>query len=143
VPKGYRLIVRSPLEVVAAFITRAGDTAEMSMEGDLSQCNLARLEGVSREPTATLPRNTTWPRLDFAIVPLTPGNRDRLVRSELPRMGLRRRVIHLQIVEAGVSRFSAYDSFHHDCVFCDDAVPLSLLQQLERDAAISSFATVE
>ena len=143
VPTGYRLVVRSPLDVVRAFIARAAEKAQMSFEGDLSQCDLARLDGVSVEATDTLPRTTTFPRLDYAVVPLTPSNRAQLVRSELPRMGLRRRVIHLQIVDAGVLWFGAYDNFHPECVVCDESVPLDLLQLLQRDGHLRSFSRIE
>jgi hypothetical protein len=50
----------------------AGD-AYISFEGDLSGMPLCQLPGCSRDETATLKRNTSWPQQDFIVLPLEPS----------------------------------------------------------------------
>jgi hypothetical protein len=135
----YRLVVKRPLEVVAAVVSTFGESAQMSLEGDLSALRFDRFEGLTRDPTDVLRSNTLEPRLMFAIVPLTADNRDLLLRSELPRVGLRRRIVHLQIADSGVVRFAACDNFHPDCVWADACVPEEVLRRLQAQGSLGTL----
>ena len=125
------LVVRRPIEFLTEILPVFGDTAVMSLEGDLSQCRLDAFEGrlASASP-------------DIAEFPLTAANRERLVDSELSRIGLRKRIAHVRIREAGAIRFASYDWFHPECVGCDASIPLALLDRLVAAGHLAKFADV-
>src|SRR5215469_3287046 len=84
----------------------AGD-AHVSFEGDLRKTSLLTMPGASEEPTAALKRNTTWPKQDFAIVPLEPSMSNNIMAAiggTVPGA-----ILHIQIEKDGQLQFGAYD----------------------------------
>ena len=105
----------------------AGD-AHVSFEGDLRRLTLMDIPGASEEPTATLKRNTRWPKQDFIVVPLQPSMGKRIIAAiggTIPNA-----IIHIQIEKDGLLQFGAYDNFHPECIHFGSAVNEAVIESL-------------
>ncbi len=114
---GYRLVVRHPMKLLAAILDEFRGDGRLSLEGDLSQCDLRGISVVANEPIGVLRRNTLYPQQDFVVLPLDADTPELIKRQILPRVGIRNRVIHLPIEKGGKLVFAAYDPFDPDCVW--------------------------
>src|SRR5512140_1787732 len=97
----YRLTVRQPIKVMEALLDVFGTDAHLSLEGDLSKCNLDGIPVLSTEPRGVLVRNTLSPQQDFIIIPLNEATKDQIKRQILPTVGIRNRVHHVMIESGG------------------------------------------
>jgi hypothetical protein len=69
----FRLHTKHKTELLFAVMrTLAHEDARISFEGRLSHTELAKIAGASLNETQVLKRNTTSPRMDFVVLPLTP-----------------------------------------------------------------------
>jgi hypothetical protein len=137
--EAYWVDVRRPIEFLSAVLEAFCGQARLSLEGDLEALRGVSLPGASRDETSCLRRNTIWPKQDFIVVPL--------VREILPtlvalcsRLGLRRRVLHVQIEDGGALVFGAYDQFDPSCVWVSARFGESELQRLVQHGVIASYA---
>jgi hypothetical protein len=129
--------------VVRAMVEAFCGDAHMSLEGDLF---CLRWEGgVAPHPriAALLRRQTIWPRQSYAVLPLEPPTISEIVQNVLPRIGLRRRVIHVQIEKHRRIVFAAYDQFHQGCVVVAQSVGTELLDRLVRERSLKSYYPCE
>jgi hypothetical protein len=62
--------VRDKARLILAVIEKLGESAHMSLEGDLQGFDLMKLPGASDQETVVLRRSTAWPEQDFAVIPL-------------------------------------------------------------------------
>ncbi len=96
--------------------------AHLSLEGDLSKCNLSHLEGVSGEETSALRRHTAYPKQDFVVIPLSEATMELILAAVLPDNRYMKDIIYIQIESQGSLVFGTYDNFHRECiVFYDEA----------------------
>jgi hypothetical protein len=102
-------VVKKRTELLSAMIRELAGDASISFEGDFSDLRVLTLPGALQEETSVLKRNTSWPKQDFAVVPLTATTAE-LVRSAIGG-NVPKKLIHIQIEKAGVLRFAAYDNF--------------------------------
>jgi hypothetical protein len=114
--------------------------AFISFEGDLSKFDFGQIRDVMSPPTEVLRCQTIWPKQEFVILPVEDDTKTIIQRTILPRIGLRRRVLHVQIAKTGQLEFAAYDCFHPDTVWVSQNVSEVLLQSLISDKAIWSFS---
>ena len=130
-----RVRVRHPVAFLAAVIDHFAHETFLSLEGDLSHLDVTLVAPISTEPTPILRRNTTWPKEDFVVFVVTPETREPLIRSVLPRVGLRSRVMHVQLASGGRLVCGAYDQFDASCVWIDASIGEQAVRAL-RDAEI-------
>jgi len=129
----YRLDTRDRPQLLFAMMRAlAGESGRLSLEGNLTQSELARVEGVSFEESGALKRGTLQPRLDFLILPLAPENVEEIEKAIRSKLGFKgaNGIIHAQIEINGKIAFAAYDNFHRDMVVVDADFPSTLLDEL-------------
>ena len=97
----YQLLVRRPITLLEALFDRFQGDAHLSLEGDLSQCNLRRIRALTKEPIGILTRNTSDPQQDFVVFSLDAETVELLKRQVLPRVGIGSWVLHVQIERSG------------------------------------------
>jgi hypothetical protein len=138
---GYWVRVKNKVEFVKAMIAYLSGGAHMSMEGDLSkaQGEIESIPGRSGQETAILRRQTLVPVLDFVVLPLEPNTTEIILRRIVPRVGIVRNVIHLQIVKEGELQLGAYDNFHPDCVVIGPGVPEEYLETLVQSGLLYNY----
>jgi hypothetical protein len=94
----------------------AGGQSKISFEGRIAGTELLGIEGAMLEETPVLKRNTTSPRQDFIVLPLTPASFpiiEDAIKSKIA-FSAGSGIIHVQIENSGRLVFAAYDEFHPD-----------------------------
>ena len=138
----YRLTVRQPIKLMEAFLDVFGTDARLSLEGDLSKCNLHDIPVLSTEPMGVLARNTVSPQQDFVIIPLNETTKDQIKRQILPTVGIRNRVHHVMIENDGQLVFASYDWFGQDNVWVSEHATEELLDALVESKALRQYEIV-
>lgn len=114
--------VRRPRAFMTAWISSAPDDAILSLEGDLTYCDLRGIPVLGREEAGPYRRHTAWPLRDFVLLPITAATRARINRQLWPRVGLRTRVHHLCCYHDGHLILGAYDTFAANLTSVDPVV---------------------
>jgi hypothetical protein len=119
----------------------ANEDARISFEGQLSHTQLAKIAGASFSETQVLRRNTTWPRMDFLILPLTPTTVTALEKAVVSNITFKgnRGIVHVQIEKQGHLVFVACDQFHEDCVWVSSDISASVLEDLVEKRVLHSY----
>jgi hypothetical protein len=132
---------RKPELLFAMMRSLAHEDAKISFEGRLANTQLVTIPGVSPNETEVLKRNTTSPRLDFLVFPLTPGTVSTIERAIASKIGFRdySGIVHVQIERREGLSFVACDQFHEDCVWVSDAVPVAFLADLVKNRVLHSY----
>ena len=115
----------------------AGD-ARMSLEGDLSRCQLSDSIIVTRDETAILKRNTVVPIQDFVVLRLEPDTVPTIFKQVMVA-GLSRAIIHVQIERNGMLELAAYDNFDMECVMTGPDISPALLDELKDAKVLHEF----
>jgi hypothetical protein len=113
----------------------------VSFEGELQELGILELPGATYDETDLLKRQTTSPRQDFVILPITPETIASL-KSNLNAPGLFNNagaLYHVQIECHGRLVLGAYDNFHRECVVAYDPVPQSFLEGLVSSGVLRSY----
>jgi hypothetical protein len=142
---GFRLHTKHKSELLFAMMqTLAQEDAKISFEGRLSHTELTKIAGVSLNETEILKRNTTSPRMDFVVLPLTPATVPSIEKAVVSKVAFKgyAGIAHVQIERQGRLEFVACDNFHEDCVWVSKAVPASLLAELVKNRVLHSYAPV-
>ena len=111
--------------------------AQMSVEGDLSQCHFSQDVIVTTDETAILKRNTIAPRQDFLVLRLTSETCGPISRQA--GKYLKRAIIHVQIERDSVLELGAYDHFHRECVVTGPGISPALLAELKSTNVLRDF----
>jgi hypothetical protein len=138
----FRIVARDkPGLLIAMMRALAGDAAYISFEGDLHAIDWTGLSGVEEGKTS-LRRQTSTPKLDFVILPLTAETQTSIwdAVSKVDHLA-DDGIIHTQIEQEGRLAFGAYDNFHARCITASDAISLSLLEDLKSSGVIRSYET--
>jgi hypothetical protein len=135
--------VRSSIGLIGAIIETLWGNAYLSSEGDLSRFDPRSIKGAPGEETAVLRRNTLDPGVDFVVLPLEADTKDLISKRLLPRLGMRKRVIHVQVEKEERLESGAYDTFHPECTWIGSCVGEALLQSLAQQGFIRSFKPLE
>jgi hypothetical protein len=138
---GYHLDpIDKPGLLISVMRTFAGDTSQISLEGDLSEYSLSGLREATSQETPVLKRQTIDPVLDLLVAPLDEGNATVIAKAISRRGGLSddSGLIHVQIAKDGRLVFGGYDNFHRECVFVE-GLPLSELDSLKSRHVIRGF----
>jgi hypothetical protein len=95
---------------------------------------------VSLNETDILKRNTTSPRMDFVVLPLTPEAIPEIEKVIVSRVAFKGSdgIVHVQIERQGRLAFVACDNFHEDCVWVSEAVPATFLAELVKNRVLYS-----
>ena len=112
--------------------------AHISLEGDLSRCQLSDGIVVTREETAILKRNTLAPVQDFVVLRLAPETVPTIFKQAMAA-GLNRAIIHVQIERNGVLELAAYDNFDPECVVTGPSISPALLSELKNTNVLGEF----
>ena len=117
--KGIRVVVKRPVQVMQTMLDVFCDGSTLSLEGDLSNCDLREIWILS---------HTYKP--ERIVLPIEAETLDRLKRQLIPNAGLRHRVWHVLIEKGGDLVFASYDNFHPDCVWVSDSFPQEVIRSL-------------
>jgi hypothetical protein len=120
----------------------AHEHARISFEGRLSGTELAKIADASLDETEVLKRNTTSPRMDFVVLPLTPGTVPEIEKAIVSKVAFKNSagIIHVQIETNNSLAFVACDHFHKDCVWVSEAIPPTFLAELVKSQVLYSYA---
>ena len=138
----FRLHTKHKPELLFALMrTLAHEDARISFEGRLSHTELAKIAGVSSNETEVLTRNTTSPRMDFVVLPLTPETVPEIEKAIVSKVAFKdyAGIVHVQIERREGLSFVACDHFHEDCVWVSDAVPAAFLAELVKNRVLYSY----
>ena len=102
-------VVKRRTDLLLALIQQLTGDARISFEGDLQDLRILNLPGASHDETVVLKRNTTWPKQDFAVVPVT-ATEEKVLKSAIGG-NVSKKLIHIQIERDGILEFGAYDNF--------------------------------
>ena len=122
----FRLHTKHKSELLFAVMrTLVHEDARISFEGRLSHTELAKIAGASLNETEVLKRNTTSPRMDFVVLPLTPGTVPAIEKAIVSKVAFKdyAGLVHVPIERQGRLAFVACDHSHEDCVWGSEAVP--------------------
>jgi len=138
----YRLDTRDrPRLLIAMMRALAAQDCKMSLEGALSQTELAQMEGVTHEETGTLKRATLWPKLDFLVLPLTHRTLSVVEKAIISKIAFGERgIVHVQIERNGKMALTAYDGFQHVAAY--SPVPSTLLGELTETRVLRNYQRV-
>jgi len=77
----------------------AHEHARVSFEGRLSDTELHKIVGASFDETEVLRRNTTSARMDFVVLPLTPGTVPKIEKAIVSKVGFKNSagIVHVQM----------------------------------------------
>lgn len=140
---GFQLRAKQrPQLLLAMMKTLARIDAQISFEGHLSHTELVKLHEASFDETQVLKRNTTWPKMDFVVLPLTPEMVSAIAKAVVSKVAFKgyAGIIHVQIESEGRLAFSACDNFQDGCVWASPAVPRTLLTELVEKRILHSYA---
>jgi hypothetical protein len=135
--KRYKLVVNETIKLMEAMLQEFAENGRLSLEGVLKYLNLKRLHNISRWPDGALRRNSSESTDDFVIIPLDSATVQFLIKSVLPSVGIRRRIVHVQIEQNGRLVFGAYDWFHPECVWVK--VSEEILKNLKEGGILRSY----
>ncbi|MFQ5500814.1 MAG: hypothetical protein ACE5EQ_00755 [Phycisphaerae bacterium] len=135
----YLLDIRNPVALVCSLIEWLCGNAHISLEGDLSNLDHTCVAGIKLDEWSVLRRNTIWPRQDFIILPLETETTKIIKSRILHTVGLRDRVIHVQIEKGEELVFCAFDNFAAECVWIAQSVGDQFLQDLIGKNVLRSF----
>ena len=130
--QGYQLRAKQrPQLLLAMMKTLARTDARISFEGNLSHTELVKLSEASFDETQVLRRNTTSPKMDFLVSPLTPEMVSVIEKAVVSKVAFNgyAGIIHVQIESGGRLAFSACDNFQDGCVWVSPAVAAALLTE--------------
>jgi hypothetical protein len=136
--KAYFVDVKKTIPFLVAILDKFKGNSYMSLEGNLSTVDLSELENTSGSETSLLPRNTYSPIQDFIIFPLSPRNIEKF-EAKLPRIGIRKNVIHIQIESAGKRVFGSYDQFWKDVTWVLPCIQEEFLKNLKKNNIIGKY----
>ena len=139
----FRLHTKHKPELLFALMrTLAREDARISFEGRLSHTELVKIAGASLNETEVLKRNTTSPRMDFVVLPLTPGTAPEIEKAIVSKVAFKdyAGIVHVQIERQGRLAFLACDHFHEDCVWVSEAVPATFLAELVKNRVLYSYS---
>ncbi len=137
----FRVDVRQPAPFLRRIMRELAGGALLSLEGDLSSAEFPEQAVASRGPIGLLRRNTIAPPLDFLVLRLEPEFADQIF-SQVSRIGLRDRIVHVQIEKSGQLELGAYDNFHAACVVTGGAISAHLLAELRAAGVVREFSSV-
>jgi hypothetical protein len=139
----FRLHAKHKPELLFAMMrTLAHEDSGISLEGRLLHTELTKIAGASLNETEVLKRNTTSPRVDFVVLPLTPGTAPKIEKAIASKVAFKdyAGIVHVQIERQGRLAFVACDHFHQDCVWVSEAVPATFLAELVNNRVLYSYA---
>ena len=143
----YDLEVRRPITVLDAVIDLFCGNARMSLDGDLSKCNARNIPIVAYAPIGKLEGQgidrTVATEGRFIVFPLEESTIDLIKRQVLPKVGLRKRINHIQIEKDGKLVFGAFDIFYPGLVRISGEVSLDFLEALIESKGIWKYKAVE
>ena len=114
--------------------------ARLSLEGDLSQCDLRGIPILANESMGVLERSTLFPSHGFVVLPLATETLGLIKQRIIRRVGIRSRVWHVLIEKGGKLVFYAYDQFNPDSVWICAEVTEDFLESLVAMRAISGYS---
>jgi hypothetical protein len=136
---GFQVRVKKPVEFICAALRHFRQDSFISLEGDLSCYDSTLIPTASQEPTTILQRHTIWPEQQFIILPITDATADTICRCILPQIGLKHKIVHVQIAAEGRLVLGAYDSFHDDCVWIEQTIGSESIVSLLKDGIIGWY----
>lgn len=142
--EGYSIEVKRPLEFMRAVIDALqGDDAIIALIGDLSKFDPRGIDGVQgkaalAEKSPLLARRLAgYPNIVF--FPLTEQNKLSFLTGILPRIGMRTRIWHTLIEQAGQLRLEVYDNFN-DPLWVGSFIGEDVLKKLLAERIIREYA---
>jgi hypothetical protein len=90
----------------------SGD-ANISFEGSFPIQLFDHIPGARTSPDEVLKRQTFYPETDFLILPLRNETKEIILKSVLPRIGLRQNVYHIQVEQHGRLVLEIIDNLQH------------------------------
>lgn len=139
----YQVQVLKKVPFLCTIVDEFCNNALISFEGDLQQVDFGNFPSAIFEPTDVLNRNTLQPIQDFVILPLENNTVEEIKRRVIEQIGIKNRILHLQIARQGELVFGAYDNFAKECVWVTDQVSVAKLKTLKEEKILEYFYHVK
>jgi hypothetical protein len=141
--QAFRISIKRPIEFLTSVLEAfsSDEDAKVSFEGDLQMLQKVGLASVSLDETTCLRRHILEPMQDFLVIPLSRHNLQVLV-SLFGRVGVRTRVVHVQIESRGGLVFAAYDQFDSEGAWISTRFSEGQLLRLHGQKVIGSYELV-
>ncbi len=133
----YRLDVHRPITLLGTLLRHFAGNAQISLEGDLSQCDLQGIQGMAKYE----PKNCGSG--EGVILPVELSTLDDIIRQILPRAGVRNRIVYIGIEKDGKPVFNSYDGFSKGFVLLTTGVGEIFVKDLVVNRIISNYETIE
>jgi hypothetical protein len=105
-----KIRVKKPVLLIESIIRELHGNAYLSLEGDLAEIYRANIRIFSEEETSLLKRQIKQMQAGFIILAINDDTKDEILRI-LPAIGIKKKVVHIQIEKDGELMFGAYDNF--------------------------------
>lgn len=134
---GFVVDIKKAQDFFVWAVTTFTGKSRISFEGSFPEAEFLSIPGASTAKDAILVKHTAQPRSSFVIFPLDEQSAGIIVRSVLPRIGLRHSVHHIQIEKDDVVVLATYDNLN-DC-WLAPTVEESELAKLKSRGVVRSF----
>jgi hypothetical protein len=131
----FRLQVKKSIPFVSAVIDGFGDDSYVYFCGDFSVVDLSGIATLS----IVQEKGSNY---DDVAFPLTNENKA-AIKALLPRIGIHKRIIHIEIERCGYLVFGAYDQFAEDCVWVTANIGKDFMLHLVNQHIIRKYELVE
>ena len=119
----------------------ASDRSLISIEGYELINSFGKFEGCDIQETETLLRQTTWPKLNFYVLPLTENNVSAIFNEIQSKELLyyEEGIIHIQIAKDNERVFYGCDFLDPDCTVASGQIQKDFLEKLLDEGIISAY----
>ena len=135
--KVFRLNVKKSIPLFTAVIDKLCGNYNMSLEGDLKAVSFLGITNLVEKR-----KTSTHDQYDHVIFPLTVENVI-VLKSLVPRIGIRRRVVHIRIQQEDNTVFASYDWFDKGSVWIDANVGNEFVEHLLQEGVIREYKSAE
>jgi len=119
----------------------SSEDSYISFEGYELVDNFNHFDNIVCEATDILPRQTSWPKLNFYIIPLTTEASKKILEliKEKELLHHQEGIIHIQISKNGERVFIGCDNLDPECTWVSGGITSDYLDSLKQHGKINSY----
>lgn len=138
----YKIDIKDKVNTLKAIMDfYSGEDSYISVEGYELADYFSHFGNIVCEPTDILPRQTSWPKLNFYIVPLTAENSEKLLKliKEKELLQDHEGIVHIQISNNGERVFIGCDNLDPECTWVSGEMTPEYLNSLMQKGIIGGY----
>ncbi len=126
--------------LLVALMRLLADEAQISFEGDLSECDFSDIEEINYDIGEINCYNNT-DQTNLKIFHLTQKSIKPILKQILPKGRVVHKILQIKIQKNNEIQFLSGDNFHNECISVGPLVPVDFLEELKAKGTIRSFVT--